>query len=173
MCRSSSLHSLALFAQLFNRDGADKHCYIRTLNFTDVNIKSVRLKQISVPSSVLTIIVKRVMTKHVSVRRQNTSMCWIRVRRQRHEDVGTCGCDPLSHLKLIHYLPPCLLLFRRTIDVLFRRQGISCLWAFNRQIYPTKGLRGALGGYIKAQVACSYYMFWSIEFHQGMGHVST
>lgn len=40
MCRSSSLHSLALFAQLFNRDGADKHCYIRTLDFTDVNIKS-------------------------------------------------------------------------------------------------------------------------------------
>lgn len=65
------MHLFALFAQLFNRDRADKHCYIRTLNFTDVNIKSVRLKQISVPSSVLTIIMKQVMTKHVSVRRQS------------------------------------------------------------------------------------------------------
>lgn len=35
MCRSSSLYLFALFAQLFNRDSADKHCCIRTWNAAD------------------------------------------------------------------------------------------------------------------------------------------
>lgn len=47
----------------------------------------------------------------------------------------------------------------------------TCLWAFNRQTYLTKGPCGALEGFIKALPACSFYCVQLRVFSRGRRHL--